>query len=242
MSHIKKNIPFHVAIIPDGNRRWAKRKNLKPWEGHRAGADIIEEITKEALNLGIKCLSFWGSSADNLQKRPLEEKRALLNIYEKYFQRLINNEEIYKKETKINILGLWEEQFPEKLKKILKEGILKTKKHTKHFLNFLLAYNGDDDILYAVKNISEKIRSSQKRIEITKEMIRENLMTKSLPDVDLVIRTGVEGDPHNSAGFLMWQTQNSQYHFSDKFFPDFNASEFRKAIDDYSQKERRQGK
>lgn len=242
MSKLENNIPFHVAIIPDGNRRWAKKRGLAPWEGHKAGADVIEEITKEALNIGIKCLSFWGSSADNLTKRPLEEKRALLKIYETYFSKLISNKEIYEKETRINILGLWEEQFPEGLKKILKEGIAKTKNHANYFLNFLLAYNGDDDILHAVKRISEKVRSSQQEVEITKEMIRENLITGELPDVDLIIRTGVEGDPHNSAGFLMWQTQNSQYHFSEKHFPDFNAEEFKKAINDFSSKERRQGK
>ncbi len=242
MSKIENKKSFHVAIIPDGNRRWAKGKGMKPWEGHKAGADIIEEITKEALDLGIKCLSFWGSSADNLKKRPLEEKKALLEIYETYFERLISNEEIYKKETRINIFGLWEEQFPERLKKILKEGVNKTKNHTKHFLNFLLAYNGDDDILHAVKRISQKVRNSQEGVEITKEMIKENLITNEIPDVDLIIRTGVNGDPHNSAGFLMWQTQNSQYHFSEKLFPDFKVEEFRKAIQQYVLRKKRLGK
>lgn len=242
MSKIENKTPFHVAIIPDGNRRWAKEKGLKSWEGHQAGADIIEELTREALSLGIKCLSFWGSSADNLKKRPFEEKKALLEIYEKYFQKLITNEEIYKKETRINILGLWEEQFPEKLKKILKEGISKTRNHAKHFLNFLLAYNGDDDVLHAMKIISQKTRNSQEVVEVTKELIRDNLITRELPDVDFIIRTGVDGDPHNSAGFLMWQTQNSQYHFSNKLFPDFNANDFRKAIESYGRREKRLGK
>jgi undecaprenyl diphosphate synthase len=242
MSEIENKIPFHVAIIPDGNRRWARGKGMESWEGHKAGADIIEELTKEALNLGIKCLSFWGSSVDNIKKRPLEEKKALLDIYETYFERLISNEEIYNKETRINILGLWEEQFPDRLNKILKKGIDKTRSHTKHFLNFLLAYNGDDDILHAVKRISQKVRNSEKEVEVTKEMIKENLITHELPNVDLIIRTGVEGDPHNSAGFLMWQTQNSQYHFSEKFFPDFNVEEFRNAIQQYASKEKRFGK
>lgn len=243
MSNQPDKLPFHVALIPDGNRRWAKKKGMKSWEGHQAGADVIEDITKEALELGIKCMSFWGSSADNLKKRSLEEKKELLRIYEKYFKRLISNKEIYKKETKINIFGLWEEQFPEKLKHILRDGVEKTKHHANYFLNFLLAYNGDDDILHAVKKISNKACSSGGGAdELSKEDIEKNLMTADLPKVDLVIRTGVEGDPHNSAGFLMWQTRNSQLYFSDKLFPDFGREEFRKAIKQYASREKRLGK
>jgi tritrans,polycis-undecaprenyl-diphosphate synthase [geranylgeranyl-diphosphate specific] len=237
----KKYIPYHVAIIPDGNRRWAKSRGLKPWEGHEKGAEIIEELSRGALKLGVKCLTFWGSSVDNLTKRPLAEKRALLKIYEKYFIRLIKSQDIYDNETRIRILGRWQEQFPLKLKKILGKGIEKTKKHNNTFLNFLLAYNGDDDMLEAVRKIVKKSKDNDEEISVDNDLIQNNLITSELPEVDLIIRTGSNQDPHNSVGFLMWQTQNSQYYFSDKLFPDFDFDEFKKAIEDFSGRRRSMG-
>lgn len=235
-------IPKHVAIIPDGNRRWAKSKGMKPWEGHEAGAKIIEQISQEALKLGVKYITFWGSSVDNMSKRPLEEKRALLDIYERYFNKLIDGKEIQENQTKINIFGRWEDQFPKSLVSLLRKGIDKTKHFTNNVLTFLLAYNGDDEILHAMKRIVERARTNEKSFEINETSLKESLLTSDLPDVDLLIRTGVSGDPHNSAGFLMWQTRNSQYYFSEKMFPDFGAEEFRKAVEDFSCRVRRFGK
>lgn len=233
-------IPNHIAIVPDGNRRWARAKGEKPWIGHREGAQRIEELVNEALRLKVKNITFWGSSEDNLKKRPLMEKKVLLEIYEEYFEKLISSSEIYENKARINILGKWMEQFPRKLANILKEGIERTKHHSNYCLNFLLAYNGSSDILEGVKNVIEKTKGDASRL--TPELFRENIMTAPLPDVDLLIRTGVQGDPHNSVGFLMWQTQNSQYYFSDRLFPDFDAAEFEDAIKDFSQRSRRMGK
>ena len=235
-----KHLPNHVAIVPDGNRRWARAKNFKPWKGHYESAERLEEIAREAFNLGVKNLTFWGSSVNNLTKRPLLEKRALLDVYEKYFRKLIADKDIYEKEIQINILGKWNEQFPPNLKKILKEGIVKTKNHSKKFLNFLLAYNGDDDMLHAINKINKN--ESFRNKKITSKTLRSNLLTSNLPDVDLIIRTGVQGDPHNSVGFLMWQTQNSQYYFTKKMCPDFSKNDFKKALIDFSKRNRRLGK
>lgn len=242
MEKVEFNLPNHIAIIPDGNRRWARENGLNPWEGHRKGADRIEEIVREALNLGIKYLTFWGSSADNLVKRPLQEKTALLAIYEEYFRKLIDSDEVYESQAKIVILGDWRNQFPGKLKKVLEEGIERTKNHSKHVLCFLLAYNGDDDMLAAFRGIVKKAQQTKEKIEITKEIIKENLTTAELPQVDLLIRTGVENDPHNSTGFLMWQTQNVQYEFSAKMFPEFSKEVFRDILKSYSLRMRRLGK
>lgn len=239
----KDNLPFHVAIIPDGNRRWAKNKKLKAWEGHEEGAKRVEELSQKALDMGIKCITFWGSSKSNLIKRPLQEKMALLDIYERYFKKLVNNVKIYRNEVKIRIIGRWREQFPSGLKKILEEGIEKTKKHEKNFLNFLLAYDGSDDMVEAVKKIAEKVRKKiDEKLEITEELIAKNIMTAELPAVDLIIRTGTENDPHNSAGFLMWQTRDSQHYFSEKMFPDFNSEALEEAVRSYQERERRLGK
>jgi len=234
----KLNLPNHVAIIPDGNRRWAKGKNKKPWEGHSAGAERIEELVRKALEMKIKNISFWGSSVDNMKKRPILEKKALLGIYEKYFKRLIESPEIHENRAKINIIGRWREQFPESLKKILEDGINRTEDYKNYNLNFLLAYSGDDEMVEAVRRISLKVGKNID--QITPELIKKNLMTHSLPAVDLLIRTG--GEPHLSAGFMMWDLANAQLYFSEKFFPDFDKKDFEIALENFAQRERRMGK
>jgi tritrans,polycis-undecaprenyl-diphosphate synthase [geranylgeranyl-diphosphate specific] len=233
----KKNLPKHVAIIPDGNRRWAKDRNLKPWEGHDAGAVVMEQLARWAFDNGIFCLSFWGSSLENLQKRPILEKQALLRIYEEYFKKLMVDEDIHRNRVRMNVIGKWEQQFPRRLKNIIKEGIEKTAHYDKHELNFFLAYSGDDEMLDTIKAI---VKSGIAPEDITKETIKENLLTKRLPGVDFLIRTG--NDPHLSTGFMMWDTANSQLFFSDKYFPDFHESELISAIEEYQRREVRLGK
>ncbi|MDD3607377.1 MAG: undecaprenyl diphosphate synthase family protein, partial [Candidatus Moranbacteria bacterium] len=93
---LEENLPFHVAIIPDGNRRWARKRGLEPWIGHEEGAKIIENISQQALDMGIRCITFWGSSIDNLTKRPIQEKLFLLDIYERYFKKLMKDPKIQK--------------------------------------------------------------------------------------------------------------------------------------------------
>lgn len=232
----------HVAIIPDGNRRWAKVVGKTPSEGHRMGAERIEELSRNALKSGIKYLTFWGSSKENLKKRPLEEKRVLLKIYEEYFKKLINDPDIFKNKTRIQIIGDWQKQFPYKLRKILEKGIDQTKHHSNNFLSFMLAYDGGDDVLSAVRKIKEKILKEKSDFKVNSESFKKFLLSRDLPEVDLLVRTGVQNDPHNSAGFLMWQTQNSQYYFSDKFFPDFDSGDLRKVVEDFGKRERRRGK
>jgi undecaprenyl diphosphate synthase len=232
------NLPNHIAIIPDGNRRWAKGKNLKPWEGHSAGADRIEELVRKALEMKIKNISFWGSSMDNLKKRPLMEKKALLDIYEKYFKRLVDSREVHENQAKINIIGRWREQLPESLKKILEDGMRRTKDYKNYNLNFLLAYNGDDEMLEAIKKISLEFKDNIQNI--TFDSVKKNLMTRDLPAVDFLIRTG--GEPHLSAGFMMWDIANAQLYFSEKLFPDFSKKDLEIALDDFLQRGRRLGK
>lgn len=230
------NIPNHVAIIPDGNRRWARGKGMKPWEGHEAGAQNFEKLIEYSLKKGINCLSIWGSSTDNLTKRPISEKRALLDIYRRYFERLLNGKEIYENEVKVNIIGRWEEQFPEALKSLLYEIIEKTKQYKKKVLNFMLAYSGKDEILEAVRRINEKYGEGAK---ITPEILKQNLMTAEIPAVDYLVRTG--GEPHNSTGFMMWDIADAQYYFSPELFPDFTEEKYEEALCEYARRQRRFG-
>jgi len=232
----KKEIPMHVAIIPDGNRRWATQNNVEPWIGHDAGAKIIEELANKSREIGIKHLSIWGSSVENMHKRPIKERRALVEIYEKYFTKLVSSDDVFAQEVCINVFGQWRTQLPKNLVSIIESGIEKTKYHKKYFLNFFLSYSGDEEMLNAVQAIAQDGLQSG---DITKETIKSYLLTKDLPAVDYLIRTG--GEPHLSAGFMMWDTANAQLFFSDKHFPDFHGEELVKSIDEYVKRIRRLG-
>jgi undecaprenyl diphosphate synthase len=232
----KENLPRHVVIIPDGNRRWAAKRGLRPWEGHESGAQNTEKLIREARKLGIRELSFWGSSLENLTKRPFAEKKALLRIYETYFKKLLESEDIHKDEARIRFIGHWAEQFPDSLKQIMNECIETTKNYGKYFLNFFLAYSGTDEMRLAFQKVSSILKQGE---TVTDEMIKESLMTRELPPVDLLIRTG--GEPHLSAGFMMWDMADAQLYFSDKYFPDFDEAAFREAMADYAARQRRFG-
>jgi len=227
----------HLALIPDGNRRWAKKRNLPPWQGHIEGAKALEKILKKAWELKIPYFTFWGSSLDNILKREKKEVKVLFSLYQRYFEKLLKERKIFEEKVKVNFFGRWEKLFPKNLVKTLKTLKEKTKSHNKYFLTFLLAYDGRDEMLEAIKKISKK-----KIKKIDEKILLENLWTGELPPVDLVIRTGCEGDPHNSAGFMMWQTAYSQFYFTKTYFPDFSPEEFEKAIKDFLKRERRFGK
>jgi undecaprenyl diphosphate synthase len=237
MEKTQEKIPNHVVIIPDGNRRWAKEHNLKPWEGHEEGARNFEKLLSHSLKLGVKCLSIWGSSTDNLSKRPMRETKALLDIYGRYIKRMLEGKEIHENEVRVNFIGRWEEQFPEKLKKLIYEVREKTKNYKKRMLNLLLAYSGTDEMLEAIQRIHDKY---QGHIQVTPKIVKENLFTRDLPSVDLLIRTG--GEPHNSNGLMMWDVADAQYFFTIDKFPDFDERKYEEAISNYSMRQRRFGK
>lgn len=232
-----EHLPRHVVIIPDGNRRWATVRGLQPWEGHEAGARNTEKLIRAARALGIKEISFWGSSLENLVKRPAVESTELLRIYETYFKKLLESEDIRTDEAHIRFIGRWEEQFPASLKKIMYACLEATKHYNRHFLNFFLAYSGDDDMRRAIAKVAQALKPGE---PVTDQMIKDSLMTYDMPPVDLLIRTG--GEPHLSAGFMMWDIANAQLYFSDKHYPDFDAAAFREAIADYTARVRRFGR
>ncbi|MBI4709379.1 MAG: di-trans,poly-cis-decaprenylcistransferase [Candidatus Portnoybacteria bacterium] len=235
-----EKLPKHIAIIPDGNRRWAKKKGFLPWVGHRFGVKSLEQILKAADDLNISCLTIWGGSYDNLTKRPEKETKFLKEIYRLHFKRLLKNKNIYKKKVRVDVFGRWQEVLSERVKKPIIEAIEKTKSHDQHFLNFLIGYNGTDEMMDSIKKIAKSARK-EANLEITPELVKANLWTKNLPPVDLVIRTGVEGDPHNSNGFMMWDTSDSQFYFTETLWPDFSQEEFQEAIESYAKRERRLG-
>jgi len=234
-----KNIPKHVAIIPDGNRRWARKKGLRSsWVGHQAGVKAFEKILEKSQELKIPYITFWGGSWDNLTKRPKIEVSFLLKIYSEQFKRIVKDKRIHQNKVKVDVLGRWKEILPKTTQEAIKKAIEMTKNYNHYFLTFLLAYNGTDEMLDCIQRITKLYQEKK----INKDLIKENLWTKDLPPVDLVIRTGCEQDPHMSAGFMMWDTIYSQLYFTETFFPEFSPKEFEKIIENYSGRERRLGR
>lgn len=241
MREIKKeNLPKHVVIIPDGNRRWAKKRGISPWKGHYEGVRTFEEILDLIDKLDIECFSFWGASKDNILKRNKVEVAALLELFRIHFTRLLKHKRIYEKEIRVNIFGEWQKYFSARTKKPMLEIIEKTKKYNKFFLNFFIMYDGREEMVEMAKKIAEAGRKNPK-LKINQELIKENLYTKGLSPVDFLIRTGVEDDPHNSAGFMMWDTSYSQLYFTETLWPDFKEKELMKAFRNYAERERRKG-
>ncbi len=224
-------IPKHIAIIPDGNRRWAKAHRLNPWDGHTKGAEQYWDISDYAHSLGVNHLTFWASSYDNLKKRSRLEVAAILKLMETEMTKPFILERCLKNKIRARLIGEW--RVFVKNKKVI-ATIENLENQTKHFkdksLNLLFAYDGQREMLDAASNIKSA----------TDKELRKNLWTGELPDVDLVIRTG--GEPHWSAGFMMWLTANSQFYFTETLWPDFDKKELKKALVDYERRERRLGK
>ena len=239
-----KKLPRHIAIIPEGNRRWAKKrsallkKELPSFFGHKEGAKTTEKIFNAALNFKIPYLTFWGLSLDNIKKRDASEVEFLFKLYEQYFQKLAWNRRVHQNQIKINVFGRWNELFPASVRQAIRKAIGKTRNYKNYQLSFLMAYSGIDEMINAIQRIA-KIKKQNPKFKINEEAIKANLWTKILPPVDLVVRTG--GEPHWSSGFMMWDTANAQFYFTDTFYPDFSIEEFERAIKQYSRTNRRMG-
>jgi len=234
-----KNIPLHVAVIPDGNRRWARKRGFQPWIGHREGVKSLEKILEKARELKIRYFTFWGASWDNLTKRSKIEVNFLFKIFERQFKRILKDKKIHQNQVKVQVFGRWQEILPKSCQEAIKKAIDSTKNYNQYYLTFLLAYDGRDEMIDCLKKIVKLPK--EKEIKFSPEIIKQNLWTKDLPPVDLVIRAGGESDPHNSAGFMMWDTVYSQLYFTKTFFPAFESKEFEKIIENYSKRERRKG-
>ena len=232
-----ENIPRHVALIVDGNRRWAKERGLKSWEGYLGiSLDNIEEISRVGADLGIPFVTFWGGSYKNLTERPSIEIKKLNEMYALLAQRALDEPDLDKNEVRVRFMGEWKDLLQKKPIEKIEELIEKTKNYSKNNLTYMIGYNGDREMLSAINKIIEGTPGKP----IDEDLLVENLWTKDLPPVDLVIRTG--NDPRLSNGFMMWHTKNALLHFDDKMWPDFTKEEFIRVINDFTQRERRFGK
>lgn len=233
------NIPVHVAIIPDGNRRWAKERGLSSFEGHRRGFEQIVKIAKKAREMGIKILTLWAFSTENWN-RTKEEVSYLMKLYEIMLDK--NLQEALKDEARLIHLGR-----KDRLSRILKEKIInaeeKTKKNSKYFLNIALDYGGRNEIMRAFQRASSKFNpdvTSGQSSKLNEEDFNNFLDTKDLPqqDIDLIIRTSGE---KRASGFMMWQATYAEYIFYNKYMPDFTPHDFETCISEYQKRQRRFG-
>jgi undecaprenyl diphosphate synthase len=230
---------MHIAILPDGNRRWAKERNLPEFIGHKTGADTVEKIVKTVFGTGIDYLTIWGTSIANMTKRTKEEVDFLFSIFENSFKNLAGLAEIKNARVKVRMIGEWRKFFPESLCETCDNLIEATKENDGPSLSFMLSYSGTNEMLEAIKKLAER-KVKDPDFEITRESLKSCLMTAELPPVDLVIRTG--GEPHLSDGFMMWDTSDAQLYFTETLWPDFTAEEFKLALDKFKKTERRMGK
>lgn len=235
-SEFRRRLPAHVAIIMDGNRRWARQRGLAAVMGHdKAARDVIEPIVDRAIQLGIKFLTFWAFSTENW-KRDKSEIKALMGLFREGFDRLGNK--LHEKGVKLNIVGEMS-KFPQDIQEKSRKYMELSRGNTKITVSFALNYGGRDEILRAVRRLFEKIRNSKFEIlNLNEEMFAKFLDTAGMPDPDLIIRTG--GDLRLS-GYFPWQSVYSELYFTKALWPEFTPEELDKALSDYSRRERRFG-
>ena len=231
----EENFPVHIAIIMDGNRRWARKKMLPVKLGHKQGAETLKKIVRYANKIGLKYISVYAFSTENW-KRSEEEVNDLMFLLESYlddFAKEADTENIV-----IKVIGRREELSERLLDKIDKT-VERTKDNTGTVFSIALNYGGRDEIVHSVKEISKKVLEGTVKVEdIDEKMISENLYTNYMPDPDLLIRTSGE---IRTSNFMPWQIVYSEYLFVEKLWPDFEESDLDDAIKEYQKRNRKFG-
>lgn len=228
-------IPKSIAIILDGNGRWAERRNLPRAMGHKAGCETLEKTVEDCVRLGVECLTVYAFSTENWKRSALEVG-ALMKLLRFYMVKLIDVAN--RNNVKAVMIGD-ESRFEPDIRKGIKKLIEATKNNTGMVFAFAINYGGRDEIKRAVENIADDVESGKiSKCDISEELISSYLDTKDLPDPDLLIRTSGELRVSN---FLLWQIAYSEFYITDTLWPDFDKEELLKAIESYSHRQRRFG-
>ena len=229
------NLPKHIGIIMDGNRRWAKENNLSTKEGHKAGAKNLETIAKFCNNIGIKYLTVYAFSTENW-KRTKEEVSALMFILKANLDSMLRKMDL--ENIKIRVIGE-KENIPPDIQTKIDKLVEKTKNNTGLTLNIAFNYGGRREIVHATKVLAEKVKNGEMDInDITDDSISESIYTAGQPDPDLIIRTSKE---LRISGFLTWQSTYSEFYFPETFWPAFSEDNLIEAIKAYQHRNRRFG-
>ena len=231
----RENMPSHIAIIMDGNRRWAKSHGLDPKQGHKEGAKTLEKIVRYAKTIGIKYITVYAFSTENW-KRTADEVGALMLLLQNYLEEYSKRADT--ENIKINVLGDIT-RLSESMQKSINKCMERTKENTGIIFNIALNYGGRAEIVNAVKKIAEQVKEGKIQCEeIDENTISENLYTKGQPDPDLLIRTSGE---LRTSNFLPWQIVYSEFIFVEKHWPDFSEEDLIRAIEEYQKRNRKFG-
>ncbi|MFY7939164.1 MAG: isoprenyl transferase [Flavobacterium sp.] len=232
----KNNLPKHLAIIMDGNGRWAKNQGMLRVFGHEKGTKSVKQTVENSAKLGIEFLTLYAFSTENWNRPKIEVDtlmKLLVNALKKELKTLQENN------IKLTAIGNLD-SLPSGVRKELIEVIEKTKANSRMTLTLALSYGARDEIINAVKIISEKVKNNIISVDaIDESIINQHLYTQNMPDVDLVIRTSGE---HRISNFLLWQIAYAEFYFTDVLWPDFNEEELHRALLSYQKRERRFGK
>jgi len=231
-----KRLPKHIAIIMDGNGRWAKKLGMARTFGHENGAKVVRQVVEGCAELGIENLTLYAFSTENW-KRPKLEVQTLMKLLISSLKKEINT--LHNNNIKLCTIGNLD-SLPKKVYKELTEVIEKTKFNTRMTLTVALSYGSREELINTVKEISIKVKNNIISLEnIDESIINEHLYTQNLPDVDLLIRTSGE---QRISNFLLWQIAYAELYFTDTLWPDFTKEDLYKAIIEYQKRERRFGK
>lgn len=231
-----ENLPRHLAIIMDGNGRWAKERNLSRIEGHRAGAESVRVIVRSCRKIGIPVLTLYAFSKENWQ-RPSREVQALWRLLSRYLKSELR--EMMENSIRLNAIGDIQE-LPKAVYRLLVDTMEQTAANRDMILNLALSYSGRSEIVKAAQKLATTcVKGELKPSEIDEEIFSNNLYTADMPDPDLLIRTSGE---QRISNFLLWQMAYTELYVSPIYWPDFREPELMEALDDYQRRERRFGK
>lgn len=234
------NMPNHIAIILDGNRRWAKRNLILKMDGHFKGADAVEKLLDWCEELDIKIITLYVLSAENLNRQD-EELKHLYDLINERLHKLYNDPRIHKNRMKVKAIGSVE-LLPDFLKEILNKLEEETNGYDNHYLNIAIAYGGQNELVDAVKKIGFRIKDGSLDVnQIDKDVIESSLYTSHLPQAspDMILRTSGE---KRLSGFLIWQSAYSELVFMDVYWPEFRKIDLMRAIRTFQRRSRRLGK
>jgi tritrans,polycis-undecaprenyl-diphosphate synthase [geranylgeranyl-diphosphate specific] len=229
----------HIAIILDGNRRWASENELNPWLGHKKGAETVEQLLDWCEKLGVKFVTLYAFSTENFRRSP-KEVEEIMRIAEEEFSKLLTDERIHRDKVHVKVIGRVN-LLPESLQQLIANVENATKDYDNRFLNFAFAYGGRAEILDAAKMIAEKVRDGELKLDdVNESMFEKHLYTAHMPkqDPDLIIRTSGE---ERLSGFLLWQSAYSELAFLDVYWPDFRLIDLLRAIRTFQTRKRRYG-